>query len=459
MRTGDQIVQDLPWRWGVQGKIFIIGGLGFMFDAWDVALNGFLTPLIGVTFDLDPSTRGFIATANLIGMAIGAVIWGTIADRIGRKKVFSITILIFALFSAAGALSPNYEVFLLMRFLAGIGLGGCIPIDYAIVGEFCPKKIRGKVLTGLDLWWPIGATMAGLSSLALLNVENNWRWMLSLMVLPALLLVWVRRGVPESPVYLARAGREKEARLIIDDLVARTGATPEEYKIVPPPEKDGARGINAAWAQLKFIWTGFPAITAAAWLLFGSIMTVYYAALSWLPALLTDAGASPTVSFLGSTIMSALGIFGCIFAALVVERTGRKWLLGTSALVNSAMLVAIGATLSMPTMGLVVIGIFGFFAQVSIPVLYAYISELYPTEARASGFAWSSSISRVITAITPIIFSAWAFPVLGIVPTFAILFAFVVIAVAVMAKYAPETKGRELDGAADEAIAVSVPKE
>ncbi|WP_312847503.1 MFS transporter [Streptomyces sp. WAC 01420] len=199
MRTGDQIVQDLPWRWGVQGKIFIIGGLGYLFDAYDIALNGFLMPLLGTHFDLTLSQRGFVATANLIGMAIGAIAWGSIADRIGRKKAFSVTLLIFALFSVLGALSPTYPVFLLLRFLAGVGLGGCIPVDYALVAEFSPKKYRGRVLTALDVWWPVGVTLCGLVSTAMLTLDHNWRWMLATMTLPALLLFWVRRGVPESP--------------------------------------------------------------------------------------------------------------------------------------------------------------------------------------------------------------------------------------------------------------------
>src|SRR4051794_746339 len=116
MRTGDQIVQDLPWRWGVQGKIFLIGGLGYMFDAWDVALNGFLTPLVGSEFALSSGEKGLVATANLVGMAVGAFAWGTVADRIGRKKAFGVTLLVFALFSVLGALSPTIWVFLVLRF-------------------------------------------------------------------------------------------------------------------------------------------------------------------------------------------------------------------------------------------------------------------------------------------------------------------------------------------------------
>lgn len=450
MRTGDQIVQNLPWRWNVQGKIFLIGGLGYLFDAWDIALNGFLTPLVGLEFGLSDSARGYVATANLIGMALGAVVWGSIADRLGRKKAFSITLMIFALFSVLGAFSPNYEVFLAFRFIAGFGLGGCIPVDYAIVGEFSPKRIRGKVLTALDLFWPIGATFAGLSAWALLNVDHNWRIMLAIMVLPALLTFWVRRGIPESPIYLARMGREEEAREVIDQLVAETGATPEPYVITPPAVEEKVSGVAAGVQQLRMIWGRMPMITLTAWMLFVSIMVVYYAALSWLPTLLSDAGASFTVAFLGSTIMSAIGILGCALSAVLVDITGRKWLLGVSASLGSIALVGIGYTIEMPGIALVAIGVFGFVIQIAIPVLYAYIAEIYPTEIRASGFAWSSSASRVATGIAPIAFSAVMFPTLGLVNTFLILMVAVFVAIGMMIKFGPETKGMELDAVVED---------
>ncbi|MCM3555437.1 MFS transporter [Janibacter melonis] len=450
MRTGDQVVQDLPWRWDVQGKIFLIGGLGYLFDAWDVALNGFLTPLVGLEFNLSPGERGYVATANLIGMAVGAITWGSIADRLGRKRAFSITLAIFALFSVLGAFSPTYSVFLLLRFLAGFGLGGCIPVDYAIVGEFSPRAVRGKVLTALDLFWPIGATLAGLSAWALLEVEHNWRVMLGIMVLPALLTFWVRRGIPESPIYLAKVGREAEAREIIDRLVVETGATPEPYEIKPPVVQARVSGVVAASRQLRTIWGQLPMITFMAWMLFVSIMVVYYAALSWLPTLLRDDGATFTVAFLGSTIMSAIGIVGCALSAVLVDITGRKWLLGVSASLGSVALVGIGCTIDVPGAALIAIGIFGFVIQVAIPVLYAYIAEIYPTEVRASGFAWASSMSRIATGLAPIVFSAWAFPTLGLVNTFLVLMGAVFVAVAVMAKFGPETKGMELDAVVED---------
>lgn len=157
MRTGDQVVQELPWRWHTQGMIFLVGGLGFMFDAWDVALNGFLIPLVGAEWGLSTAERGWVGTANLIGMAVGAFAWGGIADLVGRQRAFRWTLLMFSLFTVAGAASPDFVTFCVFRFLAGAGLGGCIPVDYALVGEFTPATVRGRVLTAMDVWWPIGA--------------------------------------------------------------------------------------------------------------------------------------------------------------------------------------------------------------------------------------------------------------------------------------------------------------
>ncbi|OOL27501.1 major facilitator transporter, partial [Rhodococcus rhodochrous] len=162
--TGEAVVQELPWRWSVQGRIFLIGGLGFMFDAWDVTLNGVMIPLLREEWALDKADAAWIGTANLIGMAVGAFLWGTIADRIGRKAAFAWTLAIFSVFTIAGALTDSLLWFALFRFVAGMGLGGTIPVDYALVGEFTPRRLRGRVLAAMDGWWPVGAALCGLVS-------------------------------------------------------------------------------------------------------------------------------------------------------------------------------------------------------------------------------------------------------------------------------------------------------
>ncbi|WP_314176623.1 MFS transporter [Streptomyces winkii] len=455
MKTGDQIVQELPWKWGVQGRIFIIGGLGYLFDAWDIALNGFLMPLLSKDFGLSVGESGLVATANLVGMAVGAVVWGAVADRIGRRRAFSATLLIFAVFSVLGALSPEYSVFLLLRFLAGVGLGGCIPVDYALVSEFSPRKYRGRILTALDLWWPVGVTLCGLVATLMVPLPGNWRWMLATMVLPALLLFWVRRGVPESPIYLTRVGREAEARQVIDALAARTGVTPEPYEIPSPAAGEGAdrpRGVRAGVEQFRRLWTYNPRITSVSWLLFITIMLVYYAALTWMPSILKEQGYNDTASFMGPTLMSGVGILGVLVSTWLVDVVGRKWLIGVAAPVSTAALVAFALVLKAENAALVAIAVFGFLIQLTIPVLYAYAAELYPTTLRASGFGWASSVSRISTGFAPMLFGSLMWPLLGLPLTFTVLGAVVVLAVVWMAFGAPETKGKDLDDIDDEPV-------
>lgn len=467
--TASEVIAHLPWKWRTQGAIFIIGGLGFMFDAWDVALNGFLIPLLSDYWSLSVGQAAWIATANLIGMALGAFIWGGIADVIGRKKAFTLTLLVFSIFTVAGAFAPAYGWFILFRFLAGFGLGGCIPVDYALVGEFTPSRHRGRVLTAMDGWWPIGASLCAFVSAYLLGF-GDWRLIMLVMIVPALLTVAVRFGIPESPLYLASVGRYAEADAIIRRLVERTGADVTEWThetagsstaspttgpALPQTEPISGSGpkvsrqLRAASGQLVQLWQHSAKTTLVAWSLFVSVLLVYYAALTWLPGILKKQGLADQAAFLVTGSMTAVGILGVIVSALIVERFGRKWVLGVSSIVAAVLLVgsavfieASGADLTW-TAKAAIIG-FGFVIQIAIPTLYTYVSELYPTRLRGSGFGWASAASRLATGIAPIVFGAFMWPVLGLTLTFVLTGALVVVAVLLMGFLARETTGEEL---------------
>ncbi len=440
--TGESVVQNLPWKWGVQGRIFIIGGLGFMFDAWDVTLNGALIPLVAAEWGLDRTTAALLGTGNLVGMALGAFLWGTIADKIGRKKAFTWTLLIFSVFTVAGALAPGFGWFVACRFIAGVGLGGCIPVDYALVGEFTPSRQRGRVLTAMDGWWPVGAALSFFVSGWVQATTGNWRLILVVMVLPALLVFWVRRSVPESPLYLVRKGQRDAAAKVIDDLVARTGAAVRPYTL---PEPGAAPRLSAgSWLeQLVKIWRFSPRITMVAWSLFLTILLVYYLALTWMPSILADTGMVQSTAFFMTSVMALMGLIGVGIAALLVERVGRKWLLGITGPLSAIILVMVAVTLNAPTVALIWLLVFGVVVQIAVPVLYTYVSELYPTELRGSGFGWASSFSRLGAGFGPLAFAA-LWPVVGLGNLFLVAGAMVLGAVILMAFFAPETKGRAL---------------
>lgn len=442
--TGEEIVQGLPWRWNTQGRVFIIGGLGFMFDAWDVSLNGVLIPLLREEWALSVGQAAWIGTANLIGMAVGAFVWGTVADRIGRKKAFTATLLMFSVFTLAGVLTGGIGWFVLFRFLAGFGLGGCIPVDYALVGEFTPRKHRGTVLTAMDGWWPIGAAACGFLSAWLVSQFGDWRLPMLAMILPALLVFFVRLHVPESPLFLIQQGREREARGVIDEMVRRTGTAPREYVL---PEVPAPRPLTVAalGEQLAELWRYSWRITTVAWSLFFTLMLVYYIALQWLPTFLIEAGYEQSRAFIMTGAMAAAGLLGVVVAAWLVEKTGRKWLLAVTAVVASFLLTALAAFLQVPAAVLPLVLAFGLVVQIAIPVLYAYVSELYPTELRGSGFGWASAVSRIAAGVGPLVFVAYLVPAIGLAWSFVVTGALVVGAVVVMMAMAPETKGRDLE--------------
>lgn len=443
MLRGDQVVQGLPWRWGVQGKIFVIGGLGFAFDAWDVALTGVMLPLLTKDFGLSGLEQGLFAASSLAGMAVGAFSWGTVGDVLGRKRAFTVTLLIFALVTLVGAASPTFWFLLVTRFLAGIGLGGCVPVDYALVAEFTPSKVRGRVLAGLDVWWPIGATGCGLTAI-LVAPLGSWRVMLLAMVLPALLVFWIRRSVPESPLFLASQGRNDEARVVIDDLVTRTGATVEPWDVTRPPPAERATP-KVLVTKFRDVWAYDAKATSAAWGIAVMVLVLYYAALVWLPSILKKQGMGDVASFATATGMTAIGILGVVVSAWLVDAVGRKPTIIVSSIVAAGAMVGFAVMIGVPAAVWTWILVFGFVIELAIPAVYCYIPELYPTSLRASGFGWANTASRLACALVPVLFGSLLWPVLGLTTTFVVVGIAVIASMLWLAYAGPETRGVELD--------------
>jgi MFS transporter, putative metabolite:H+ symporter len=446
MKTATQVVEDLPWRWNTQGAIFIIGGLGYMFDAWDVLLATYLLPLLRQQWQLSNIQLGLFGTVGLIGMGIGAIAWGTIADRVGRRRAFSLTILVYAVFTVIGALSPNYAVLVIARLIAGFGLGGCLPVDYALVSEFLPYKRRGLALTALEMFWPVGATLCGFVSTALLPF-HNWRLLLLVMVVPILLLFWIRTSVPESPMFLVRAGREEEARATIERLVKRTGAVVGEWTFPAPSPVVRSFHLLALLEGLKRIWLFNWKITLASWLIFATVLLEYFGVTTWLPAILTKSGYSNVGAFLATTGVTAIGILGALVSAWLVEKVGRRMVIAVGAVVSAGAMVLFTLVITEPGPAQTWLLVFGFANDLVIPAMYCYIPELYPTVLRGTGFGWASAVSRAVAGMVPLVFGAWLWPVLGLTTTFTITGILILVSVVLMFFLAPETKNLRLDEA------------
>ena len=186
-RAIDQAKLTNPMRF-----IVAVAAAGYFFDSFDIVILAYALPSISKEFHLTPQQIGFIGSAGLAGMGVGSWVWGWIADRWGRRLVFAGTVLMFSLFTGITGLAFSVGFIIGARFLTGLGLGGMVPIDAALVAEFAPARIRGRVLASLPLCWPIGIFAAAGVSLAVVPTIG-WRWLFVIGVAPAILSFVIRK--------------------------------------------------------------------------------------------------------------------------------------------------------------------------------------------------------------------------------------------------------------------------
>jgi putative MFS transporter len=259
-------------------------------------------------------------------MGIGSWIWGWVADRWGRRVVFALTVLMYSVCTGIAGLSTSLGFIVGARFLTGLGLGGMVPIDQALVAEYAPARIRGRLSAMLPLCWPIGIFAAAGAGL-LIVPTLGWRWLFALGALPAILVFFIRRGVPESPRWLADQNRHDEARASLR-YVGVDEATIErarsELAALPPieTERDARFGdlftapylrrVSHTW--LMWFCSGFAATAFSVWL--PSIFATYY-------------HINLTRSLTYTFIVAGTSVIGRICAFSLIDLVGRKPLIVT----------------------------------------------------------------------------------------------------------------------------------
>lgn len=201
---------------GKHKKLLVGSGIGWALDAMDVGLVSFIIAALAVHWDLDKTTTSWIASVGFIGMAIGAALGGLLADKIGRRHVFAITLLVYGLATGASALAGSVAVLIIFRFLTGLGLGAELPVASTLVSEFAPRHIRGRMVVWLEAFWAVGWILAAvIGTFVVAKSENGWRWGLALGAVPAVYALYVRMKMPESVRFLESRGRDDEAEEVV----------------------------------------------------------------------------------------------------------------------------------------------------------------------------------------------------------------------------------------------------
>jgi putative MFS transporter len=463
-------------------------------DAMDVGLISFVLVALPESWHVTAADKSWIASAGFAGMAIGASLGGLVADRLGRRQVFALTLLIYGLATGASALAWGVGTLITLRFVVGLGLGAELPVASTLVSEFSPPRIRGRVIVWLEAFWAVGWTAAALIGNYVASPTGafgaaGWRWALAIGAAPALYAVFVRRSLPESIRFLESKGRFDDAERAVSAFeaaarrrpgprLAEGGGSPgpaalgdatgrlaasggrADRRSTPGAETGGlaAPGANtasggetggpAAGAELEPVRAkpsalfriGMRRRTAAIWAVWFCVNFSYYGAFTWLPSLLAeDVGVTRSLQYTLIITLAQLPGYAC--AAWLIELWGRRVTL-TVFLIGSAMAAGLfsqaGVAWTIIAAGMAL----SFFNLGAWGALYAITPEIYPTPLRGTGAGWAAGFGRLASIVTTLA-TLPLYNAIGTAWVFVIFTAFFVIA-ALAAWALPEMRGRVL---------------
>lgn len=413
--------------------IIIAAALGFMFDSFDTYVVSYAMPAIIKEWKIDAVMNGILTSAGIWGMFIGAIIWGPVTDKLGRKVGFIGTILGFSLLSGLTVLSQSPNQFLIFRFVTGMCLGGMIPVDTALMSEYVSTRYRGRFVAVLTLLWPFGLLVAAVLALNLI-ATHGWRIMFIIGVIPAFLSMFIRAKVPESPRWLALKGKTNEVKNVLKIL----GATDQDVENLDTTVEDKKNVSVFVLLQPQYIKRF---ILTAGYYFFGYFG--YYGFVLWFPSILSTVyGLSLAKTFTYTLFTALAAILGRLTAFYTIEKFGRKQLFYVGFGLGGVAALLFGL-IQNPNYLLFGACILSYLYEQAVAGTVVWTAELYPSQVRATATCWSTGFGRISSAVAPIVFGflMMAHMYYGIYLTMAVSFWIACILVAFLGI---ETKGKSL---------------
>lgn len=413
------VVPDLPWYRQVnreQWKAFLATFLGWVLDGFDFTILTFILIDIQKSFTIDNTLAGALGTVTLIFRLIGGVLAGTAADKWGRKLPLMISILWFSVFAFLSGFSTSYAMLFALRALFGIGMGGEWAAGMPLALEHWPAHLRGiasGLLQGGYSWGFILSTAAFQYIYPFFNHKPDvgWRVMFWIGVFPALLVFWIRTGVSESPVWLARQQHLKDTK-----------------------QKDRV-------SMLRIFQRDLIGVTIQCSILLGAFMFSYYSITFWYPTLLREAGLEP-IRYL--TAINIGGIIGAAFWGRMSETSLGRRGSATAASLMGILLIPLFLAVTSPVIAIAAAFLMGIGGPGMWGIIPTYLTERFPTAARGVGPGFAYHAGAGLGAITPTLIGSMKDGGMSLSRAMTILIAASCLAAIALLWMGPETRGRAL---------------
>lgn len=424
-------VEDLPLsRFHIRT---VFSGTGGQFsDGFVLGIIGIAVSMAAGPLQLNALWIGLLGAASLAGLFMGSLVAGPLADKFGRRKIFAWDMLLFAALSASQFFVTSPEQLLALRLLLGLVFGFDYVVSKSLVTEFAPRRYRGRLLSVLAAAWAAGYVAAYLIGFVLRDLgPDAWRIMLAVSGIPALLILPLRMGVPESPIWLMARGRKDEALAIIRDKFG-----PHVYLPIPSATSGKAEGV---WTEL--FSKRWRKNTIVGCVFYTCQVIPFFALGTFAPRVLEALNVQD--KFVGGLVYNVLLMMGALLGLMIIDRISRRaFLIGTFYL--SAIGLAILVFAGLGPVGTIIA--FGFFACVlaaAVNLEFVYPPELFPTHLRASGIGMAVAASRFGSA-----FATFLLPIavqdLGIHVALGVCVAVLLIGGVVCHLFAPETSKEQL---------------
>lgn len=426
----------------VHRKVVVAIGLGLFFEVYEIFLSSSIATALKTEFHLGGTTLALIMASSFLGMFIGAAAFGRIADRIGRRKAFMLNLMWFSVCSLLAAIAPNPALLVAARFMAGIGIGAEYPVADSYLSDVLPKAHRGRLAawayTCSFLAVPaLGFLALGLSGRTVLGVDG-WRVLLLVGAVGAVFVLLMRRGLPESPRWLAAQGRTHEAEAALATFATGSGVVPAS---VAPAVRESSDVSTKPVARLRQApYRGRLAMLAV----FHLFQPFGYYGFGTLATLVLVARGFDVTSSLLFTAVSFFGYpLGSLLSIPLLGRIERKFLV----LISAAAMAGCGIAFAVVSSPALIVA-FGLLttaaANVFSNIYHVYQAEIFPSDVRATAVGWTYSLSRLSSAALPFVL----IPVLdahGATAMFAVVVAALIAAIAALVPCGPRTTGRSLE--------------
>ena len=365
-----------------------------IFDGYDLAINGVVLPLLMQEWGMTAVQAGMLASSALAGMMFGAMLFGMLADKIGRKNVILICVTLFSGFTFLGGFATDPSQFAVLRFIAGLGIGGVLPNLVALTSEYAPQKLRSTLVTTMFSGYAVGGILAALLG-ASFTAQFGWQIMFFIAGIPLLGLPLLWKFLPESLTFLVKKQKLQLAREIVKKIEPTEQVTANTKLVLTEVQASDASFI-ALFQQ------GRAVNTLLFWICFFMCLLMTYALGSWLPKLMMAAGYS-----LGSSLMFLLSlnvgaVIGTIGGGILADKFHLKPVIIGMLSVGGLALFGLGFNSPQLVIYLLV-AIAGAASIGTSILLYSYAAQYYPLAVRSTGIGWASAVGRIGAIVGPIV--------------------------------------------------------